>query len=131
MPGGAAAVIAASRRRINAGDMPTAAMSRTRTTPLGGPSTHLSDEVDVASYPLPREELLRNIKRFQARDKYCWSLPIACLGYITWCLGLTMHVDIGAAFQVESGCVWPPCEACAHTPSAKPGSQPFPRYFSH
>ena len=63
------------------------------------------EELDVYSYALPREELLRNIKRFQARDKYCWSLPIAVIGFALWCLGLAVHADIESSNQIESGWV--------------------------
>lgn len=59
--------------------------------------------LDAAAFEVPREELLRNIHRFQARDRYCWALPLTLVGFALWCLGLSYHADIPAASQVETG----------------------------
>lgn len=110
MPGGGGAVVAThmnAARRLG----PAAAGVSTRRglllAPLGSGAMLAApggaDDVDVAAYPVPREELLRNIKRFQARDKYCWSLPVAIVGFMLWCIGLVVHVDVEQSSQVESG----------------------------
>jgi hypothetical protein len=110
MPGGGGAVVAMAMNARRAG--PAAAGVSTRRglllaplgATLGAPGGGGgADDVDVAAYPVPREELLRNIKRFQARDKYCWSLPVAIIGFMLWCIGLVVHVDVEQSSQVESG----------------------------
>lgn len=98
MVGNSAASVSAmmSRRVLTQGTM------RGRGDGGGGGA---GDAMDVANYPLPREALLRNIKRFQARDKYCWALPLTCFGFTLWCLGLALHSNVEASNSVEAGCV--------------------------
>ena len=110
MPGGAAAAMAAIRKHHTGGRVPpSSAMAKSMrgSQLLAAAAAHHNDgeTLDVSSYPVPREELLRNIKRFQARDKYCWQLPVAVVGFILWCIGLGVHSDIESSYTIESGCV--------------------------
>lgn len=81
-----------SRRRLGADDAGAGGMG------------NLAPPVEFA---VRREELLRAIARFQARDKYCWTLPVGLLGFTLWCIALIVHANIGAANLVESGYVVP------------------------
>ena len=78
-----------------------AGLKSTRRIAVGGGG----EGADVSAFEVPRAELLRNIRRFQARDRYCWALPLAMLGFALWSIGLTTHADVPSAAEVEAGCV--------------------------
>ena len=63
----------------------------------------LIDTTHPAEFVIKREDLLRNIKRSQARDKYCWTLPVGLIGFMLWCLGLILHCRVQDAATVEMG----------------------------
>ena len=61
------------------------------------------EALDPADLTVKRELLLSNIKRSQARDKYCWTLPVGMVGFTLWCLGMAMHAQVERAATVEVG----------------------------
>jgi hypothetical protein len=71
----------------------------------GAGGADVSSPVDPSTFSVNREELLTSIKRFQARDKYCWTLPLGALGFSLWCLALALHCNVTASNSVEYGCV--------------------------
>src|SRR4051812_3310793 len=58
-------------------------------------------EADIG-FNLNREELLRNVHLQARRNRYCWSLPLAILGYVIYAVDICLHTQIETAFQVET-----------------------------
>ena len=84
--------IAASARLLAA-----ARKTRREIVPTGGPT------LDPSELSVRRDVLLSHIKVSQARDKYCWTLPVGLIGFVLWCLGLTLHARVDMAQTVEAG----------------------------
>ena len=60
---------------------------------------------DPATFSVNRVALLDSIARFQARDKYCWTLPLGLAGFILWCIAVALHSNVGTTNSIELGCV--------------------------
>jgi hypothetical protein len=57
---------------------------------------------DDIGFNLNREELLRNVRLQARRNRYCWSLPVAYIGYLLFVVDICLHVQVEMGFQVQT-----------------------------
>ena len=78
------------------------------TTPTASPAELLDSHqtnaaAAAAAAPYPREALLKSVKRQRQRETYSWSLPVAVISYILFCVSLVLHSQVESAYEMETG----------------------------